>query len=471
MRRDDLRALSLTAALALLLVACSDTEPEATDPEPAASDTAESDTENAAGTDDASEEPPSESVDLPDTPAGATTEHTLEVLNAEEDSSAEDWDDMLQEELSEVMSADELAEVLNLQIRPARPFTAIDYQGTETASTTRLEGNGEEDLDLHIEIDGEGQLTGIRFTEAQDRPESAASFDEVEERLSELPAQSQLLVVQDGEELLSVGDGDPAALGSVFKLWVLLATVEAVEAGETAWDETLELAEEHISLPSGELQNEDPGFEITVEDAALAMISISDNTATDLLIDHVGREAIQQTFENIDPDDPELWDPMLTTRELFQLRWGDPELGQEYSAADTERRYKILDELDGRELEITELDATADDGAERDLEWYATADDVVAVHQHLEDSAANHPQIRDILGANPGVVSENPWWNYLAFKGGNSPGVWAGSWLAIGDDGTERTVVLLIAEDPEEYLAHQMDFMFIALDALEVEVP
>lgn len=467
----------MTAALALLLAGCSNTEPEdaesdTADPQPAASDTAESDAAEHPETDDDAEEPDSDSepIDFPETPAGTAAKHALEVLNAEEDSHAEDWDDRLHEELSGLMSADELAEVFNLQIRPAGPFTAIDYQGTDTASVTRLEGNLE-DLDLHIEVSDEGLLTTIAFTEAQDRPEPAASFEEVEERFAELPAQGQLLVVQDGEELLSMGDGDPAALGSVFKLWVLLAAAEAIDEGETAWDETLELGEEHISLPSGNLQNEDPGFEITVEDAALAMISISDNTATDLLIDHLGRDTVQQTFENADPDDPDLWDPMLTTRELFQLRWGDPELGQEYSDADTERRYEILDELEDRELEISQLDITADDGADRDLEWYATADDIVAVHQLLEDSAADHPEIREILGSNPGVISEDPWWDYLAFKGGNSPGVWAGSWLAVDDEGTERTVVLLVSEDPDEYLQHQMDFMFLALDALEVDAP
>ncbi len=97
-------------------------------------------------------------------------------------------------------------------------------------------------------------------------------------------------LVQRGDDTVIAIDADRSApLASVFKLYVLLATAEAVASGDASWDETLVLDDTDRSLPSGELQDAPAGTEVTVRDAASAMIRISDNTATDLLIRRLGR--------------------------------------------------------------------------------------------------------------------------------------------------------------------------------------
>lgn len=81
--------------------------------------------------------------------------------------------------------------------------------------------------------------------------EPAEGFEEVDERLSALPGDVHAVVVQDGETLVEVDDGTAAPLASVAKLYVVLALVEAVEAGEVSWDDTLEVTPDLRSLPPG----------------------------------------------------------------------------------------------------------------------------------------------------------------------------------------------------------------------------
>ena len=51
------------------------------------------------------------------------------------------------------------------------------------------------------------------------------------------------------------------------------------------------IRDELDSLPSGTTQDEPPGTGLPVRELALRMIAMSDNTATDHLIDLVGRDA------------------------------------------------------------------------------------------------------------------------------------------------------------------------------------
>ncbi|WP_162301603.1 serine hydrolase [Nesterenkonia muleiensis] len=460
-----LSALASAAAVTLVLTACGSGD-ETHDGAPA--DAATATVEGVPGEQEEAAEP--EPVDFPSTAVGEATEHTLEVLNAEEESTAVDWEGRLSEALLAEMDESELAETINQDLRPVAPLTATDYLSTDTASRTRLE-NPHSEFDLHIELDDEGLLTVLFLTLAQDQGEPAESFDEIEQRLSEMPAEVRLLVAEDDEELLTIDADEPAAMASIFKLWVLEALVAAIDEGETSWDDTVELDEQHISLPSGQLHHEDPGHELSVYDAAHAMISISDNTATDLLIDHVGRGAVEQSAHETGHHDPELLQPLLTTRDLFQLRWGDQELGLEYSESDEQRQREILDELAETPLDISASDLTPDDGAARGLEWFAAAEDIAAVHEALDARRDEHPELDSILGDNPGVFTETPWWVTLGHKDGASPGVLASSWRVEGADGASRTVVIQVSGDPEEVAADGMEYLHLAQNALELEPP
>ena len=91
----------------------------------------------------------------------------------------------------------------------------------------------------------------------------------------------------------SIDPGTAAPLGSAFKLYVLDALGEAVAAGKVRWDQPLTVTAQVKGLPPGELQTEPVGTRVPVLDAAGKMISLSDNTAADMLTSLVGRSAVE----------------------------------------------------------------------------------------------------------------------------------------------------------------------------------
>src|SRR5690606_31011699 len=108
---------------------------------------------------------------------------------------------------------------------------------------------------------------------------------------------------------------DPQPIGSQFKLWVLGALARQIADGTVAWDQTLtvEADDQSMGNAEGSLQVVAPGTEVTVEEAATLMISISDNTATDLLVDLVGRDAVEEQMREWVAD-PAPNEPFLTTK-------------------------------------------------------------------------------------------------------------------------------------------------------------
>ena len=300
--------------------------------------------------------------------------------------------------------------------------------------------------------------------------ETAEAFLEIEERLIEFPGDVRALILQDGEPLLDLSADEPAPVASTAKLYALLATVNAIEGEETSWEDSLEVTDDLRSLPSGTLQDQEDGFTTSVYDVAHRMIEVSDNTGTDMLIDHLGRDAVEDAVADADHQSPDLLSPFLSTRELFQLRWEHPEVGEQWVGADDQQRRQLLVKLSEMPLDMTYEDIDAED-VNAEVDWRASAYDIAAVHQELAKRAEDHPELFSILGTNPGLFPrvEDTWWQSLAFKGGSLPGVLTGSWHAVGDDGEERTVVLLAEHDDAAELRGEADELFaLAEGALTV---
>ena len=88
------------------------------------------------------------------------------------------------------------------------------------------------------------------------------------------------------------------AAASTIKVPVLVAFFQAVDAGKIRLDEELVLKQEHITGGSGELQGYKPGSKYPALEVATKMIVISDNTATNMLIDRLGGLApLNQEFQ------------------------------------------------------------------------------------------------------------------------------------------------------------------------------
>lgn len=83
-------------------------------------------------------------------------------------------------------------------------------------------------------------------------------------------------------------------MASVFKIPLLLETLAQVDEGRCALEERIELRPEHVLAPSGVLVDLDAGLRLTLRDLLTLMIIVSDNTATDMVLDRIGRDRVME---------------------------------------------------------------------------------------------------------------------------------------------------------------------------------
>ena len=226
-------------------------------------------------------------------------------------------------------------------------------------------------------------------------------------------------------------------------------------SGKVRWNQLLTVTAQLKSLPSGELQNEPDGTRISVQDTAAKMISISDNTAANMLINLVGRPAVEAALTTTGMADPALDRPFLTTRELFILKLDQwPALAKRYIAANEAGRQALL----ASTVDPAPLPALAAAQAwttPRDinsLEWFASADDICRAYTSLA-ALARRPglsPIGQVLSLNDGGLQLDPaQWKTTWFKGGSEPGVLTLAYLATTQTG-QSYVVTVLAENPSQ---------------------
>jgi hypothetical protein len=236
----------------------------------------------------------------------------------------------------------------------------------------------------------------------------------------------------------------------MFKLFVLGAVAAQVQAQRVSWTQPIVIQDDLKSLPSGVLQNDPDGTTVTVDQAATGMISISDNTAADLLMSLVGRAAAEHQVD--------LWSanssldlPFLSTRELFILKYVDfPLLAQHYLSLRPARRTTYLADT----IDKSPLPAVAKISQEPhdidSLEWFASADDICRSFAGLSELSTKPglSPLSTVLSANDGGLGLNSTtWPTVWFKGGSEPGVLTLGYLARDSQG--RTfVVTALASNP-----------------------
>jgi hypothetical protein len=188
-----------------------------------------------------------------------------------------------------------------------------------------------------------------------------------------------------------------------------------------------------MSLPSGRLHTWPVGTPVTVQTLATLMISESDNTATDHLIEIVGRSEIESHLGRVYRHTlPERNIPFLKTRELFLLQARSPDfasLRERYLASSLADRRNVLLEL--QDKTIQGMPAVEPVGGLIDqLEWFASTRNLVDVVLLGYGSDLLHKDVvrqlwADILAINPGIanVDADPRIARLGYKGGAEPGV------------------------------------------------
>jgi beta-lactamase class A len=102
--------------------------------------------------------------------------------------------------------------------------------------------------------------------------------------------------IDTGERFELRGD-EPFPTASLIKVPILVTLYDLVQKGSISLDDPIRVLKIDKVPGSGMLQNLHDGIEITVRDAAWLMSTISDNTATNLLIDKV---ALRRVWDKMD---------------------------------------------------------------------------------------------------------------------------------------------------------------------------
>ena len=256
---------------------------------------------------------------------------------------------------------------------------------------------------VQIALDESRRIAGLLITELAP---IASDLESAASNLEPLPGTLSWLVTIDGQARAAMAPDEPLAVGSTFKLAVLAALLERIDSGELAWDDVVVVRESWRSLPTGTVHQWPVGSAVTLETLATLMISISDNTATDALIDIVGRERV----EAFSPRNA----PFLTTREAFVLKNpANAELLERFREADPDGRRRLL-ETEVPDLPMPGLDLFDADPVALDVEWFFSVRELCA----LMGDVAELP----LMVVNPGVADPAAW-DLVAFKGGAEPGV------------------------------------------------
>ncbi len=120
--------------------------------------------------------------------------------------------------------------------------------------------------------------------------------------------------IESGEEIRIDADAY-YPLASVVKIPILVEACHQMAHGEFTPEDRWALKMEDKNLPSGVLTFLEDGLTPTVGDILTLMIIISDNTATDIMIKRLGKEAINQRMESLGLHHTHL---RMTVRELFE---------------------------------------------------------------------------------------------------------------------------------------------------------
>lgn len=227
--------------------------------------------------------------------------------------------------------------------------------------------------------------------------------------VQDLAGSVSICIMKDNQEVLLDYNADtPMAVASSFKLYVLQAVYDAIQAGELSWDSLILLDRENISLPSGILQDWPEKAPVTIKTLTNLMISTSDNTAADHLIEYLGREKVEEYVSPITK-------PLLKTVEAFKIKYVlDSQLQERYIKGELAEKREFLNELRSVDLDVNIHEILPTPMLIQEVEWFFTTKELCQVIYSLKDA--------DELVINPGYATKENW-HLAGFKAGSEPGV------------------------------------------------
>ena len=138
-------------------------------------------------------------------------------------------------------------------------------------------------------------------------------------RLEALPAKSSLYAkhLPSGREVAVRAD-EPMNTLSVIKIPIMVLAFRDAEAGKLDLDERYRVRARDRRRGSGLIQTFAPDLEPTYRDLVTQMIVTSDNSATDIMIERLGLERVNDLLQDLGYEETRL---LVTTGDLFRRVW------------------------------------------------------------------------------------------------------------------------------------------------------
>lgn len=282
---------------------------------------------------------------------------------------------------------------------------------------------------ISIALDQHNQINTLWF--------GAPKFKNIQldEQIKQLNNQAigntSILIRVNHKPIIAQNNQVPMAVGSSFKLLVLKAYEDAIQTGNMRRDDIILLQEKNRSFASGILQTLPAQTPINLEMLAQLMIQISDNTATDHLIEQLKKSKI----EALSPRNT----PLLTTKSLFQLIDQD-QLRQQYKSGNIKTKTQIIQQLDQQPLPVP--DHIGKSATWQDVEWYMSSNEICEILESVQNAPA--------LNSSHQPLFKTLHWPKMGYKGGSEYGVINFSFIGQTPDGREVCAVFTAnGEDPQ----------------------
>jgi beta-lactamase class A len=99
---------------------------------------------------------------------------------------------------------------------------------------------------------------------------------------------------------IGIRESEPVRTASTIKLPIMLAVFDAVARGQAKWTETLAVADSERTTGTGVIGSEiSTGVEVPLRDAVHLMIVLSDNTATNMILERFTTDAVNTYLDKI----------------------------------------------------------------------------------------------------------------------------------------------------------------------------
>lgn len=225
-------------------------------------------------------------------------------------------------------------------------------------------------------------------------------FEQIQQCVCHLPGKIGLYVSYPGkEQCWGRNQHLPLVAASVIKLPVMVEAFRQREEGELDFARQVTIHPED-KLPScGALTYMHPGLQVTVEDLVTLMIILSDNTATNLLIDLLGMEKINRTIHQLGLQETSL------NRKLFQPELSKQGIENYVSAGDMGLLLEKLlkGQVVNRDASAEMLSILKNQRLNGKLPFFLHSRGIVCAHKTGEDSGITH-DVGVIFSEEPCVV-------------------------------------------------------------------